>query len=200
LDDDAMVDTALAGLPEHLQVCEPQNQSIERDTGEVLDGPTVESHVELGVTQRESVHMPFSPSSQYLGCVSNVETLGLQLNLPHFPVMIQKFLHDQLHSTNPNPPRFNPMTAPIFLGKTTIFNSATATFYAPSDLSGTGGMHHEHIQSTPSWRGGHARHDCVFINMDADADSPMGGLSVAQVLCLFSFKYRTSYFPCAVIR
>ncbi|KAG1903541.1 uncharacterized protein F5891DRAFT_1185154 [Suillus fuscotomentosus] len=183
-DDDAMAGTTLAGLPGRLQVHEPQNQSVEGDAGEVLDGPTAESHIELGVTPQ---------------CVLNIETLGLQLDLPHFPGMIQEFLHDQLHSTNPDPPHFDPMTAPIFLEKVTLFNSATATFYVPSDLSGTGGMCHEYIRSTPSWRGGPARHDCVFINMDADTDSPMGGLSVARVLCLFSFQYRTSYFPCAVV-
>ncbi|KAG2050603.1 hypothetical protein BDR06DRAFT_983915 [Suillus hirtellus] len=199
LDDDAMAGTTLAGLPGHLQVHEPQNQSIKGDAGEVLDGPTAESHIELGVTPHESVHMSFDPSSQYLECVLNVETLGLQLDLPHFPGMIQEFLHDQLHSMNPDPPHFDPMTAPIFLGKATLFNSAAVTFYAPSDLSSTRGMHHEYIRSTPSWWGGPARHDCIFINMDADADSPMGGLSVAWVLCLFSFQYWTSYFPCAVV-
>ncbi|KAG1884782.1 hypothetical protein F4604DRAFT_1878701 [Suillus subluteus] len=178
----------LRGLPGHLQVCKPQNQSVEGDAGEVLDGPTVESHVELGVTPHESVCMLFDPSSQYLGCVLNVNTLGLQLNLPHFPSMIQEFLHDQLHSMDPKPPHFDPTTAAIFLGKVTLFNSAVATLYVPSDLSGTRGMRHEHIQSTPSWWGGPARYDCIFINMDADADSLMGGLA-----------YRTSYFPCAIV-
>ncbi|KAG2055893.1 hypothetical protein BDR06DRAFT_981633 [Suillus hirtellus] len=189
----------LCGLPGCLQVHKPQNQSVEGDAGEVLDEPTAESHIELGVTPCESVHMSFNPSSQYLECILNIKTLGLQLDLPHFPGMIQEFLHDQLHSMNPNPPHFNSMTAPIFLGKVTLFNSAAATFYALSDLSGTGGMRHEYIRSTPSWQGGPARHDCIFINMDADADYPMGRLSVVQVLCLFSFQYWTSYFPCAVV-
>ncbi|KAG2101879.1 uncharacterized protein F5147DRAFT_746938 [Suillus discolor] len=124
-------------------------------------------------------------------CVLDVNTLGLQLNLRHFPAMIQEFLHNQLHLMDPNPAPFNPATAPIFLGKVTLFNSAAAIFYAPSDLSDTGGMRREHIRSTPSWRGGAARHDCIFVNLDADMDSPMGGLVVVW--------YRTSYFPCAVV-
>ncbi|KAG1867515.1 hypothetical protein C8R48DRAFT_599560, partial [Suillus tomentosus] len=61
--------------------------------------------------------------------------------------------------------------------------------YAPSDLSGTGGMCHAHIQSTPSWRGDAARYDCIFVNLDADMDSPVGRLVVVWVLCFFSFKY-----------
>jgi hypothetical protein len=34
--------------------------------------------------------------------------------------------------------------------------------------------------------------------MGADYDK-MNGLGIAQVLCFFSFNYRTSYFPCAVV-
>lgn len=31
-----------------------------------------------------------------------------------------------------------------------VFNSAVATYYAPSDLSGIGGMHREQIQAVSS--------------------------------------------------
>ncbi|KAG2113347.1 hypothetical protein BD769DRAFT_1630072 [Suillus cothurnatus] len=141
-DDD--VDMALECLPWHLQFHEPQNQYIEIDTGDILDGPAViESHVKLAVTPHE--------------------------------------------------------LSQLFLGKLTIFNSAAALFYAPSDLSGTGGMRWEHIQATPSWHGGPRRNDCIFINMGANLDSPMGGLTVAWVLCFFSFSNRTSHYPCAVV-
>jgi hypothetical protein len=113
--------------------------------------------------------------------------------------MIQEFIHDQLYSDDPNPPEFDPATAQVFLGKLTLFNSAAASFHAPSDLSGTGGMRREHIRATPSWRTGEPRHDCIFINMGVDFDSPMNGLAVARVLCFFSFNYRTSYYPCAIV-
>ncbi|KAF8805466.1 hypothetical protein BYT27DRAFT_7104486 [Phlegmacium glaucopus] len=33
-----------------------------------------------------------------------------------------------------------------------VYHSAVASFYAPSDPSGIQGMHCEWIQSTPSWR------------------------------------------------
>ncbi|KAG1766610.1 hypothetical protein EV702DRAFT_980766 [Suillus placidus] len=159
-----------------LHVYEPQNQSVEVDAGEIVDGPTVESHVGLALTPRI-----------------------LELDLPRLPLLIQEFIHDQYYSEDPNPPEFDPATAQVFLGKVTIFNSAAASFYAPSDLSGTGGMRREHIRATPSWRAGQPRHDCIFVNMGADFDSPMGGLAVARVLCFFSFNYRTSHYPCAIV-
>ncbi|KAG2079823.1 uncharacterized protein F5147DRAFT_749460 [Suillus discolor] len=87
----------------------------------------------------------------------------------------------------------------VFLGKVAVFNSAAASFHAPSDLSGTGGMRRKHIQATPSWCGGEPRRDCIFVNMGADFDSPMGGLAVAWVLCFFSFNYQTLYYPCAIV-
>jgi hypothetical protein len=50
---------ALEHLPWHIQFHEPQNQSIEIDTGDILDGPTViESHVKLAVTPHESIYSP----------------------------------------------------------------------------------------------------------------------------------------------
>ncbi|KAG1816667.1 uncharacterized protein BJ212DRAFT_1446794 [Suillus subaureus] len=54
-----------------------------------------------------------------------------------------------------------------------VFNSAAATFYAPSDLSGIGGMRHEHIH--------------------AYAEG-MRGLKVARVICFFSFKHNWEWF------
>jgi len=34
----------------------------------------------------------------------------------------------------------------------TLYPSAVATYFAPSDLSGIGGMHSECIRATPNWR------------------------------------------------
>ncbi|KAG0702195.1 hypothetical protein DFH29DRAFT_1047447 [Suillus ampliporus] len=57
-----------------------------------------------------------------------------------------------------------PSACPRFEGCVKVFNSVAATFYAPSDPSGVGGMQREHIRATPSWRRGAARNDSVFIN------------------------------------
>ncbi|KIK32398.1 hypothetical protein CY34DRAFT_101567, partial [Suillus luteus UH-Slu-Lm8-n1] len=83
--------------------------------------------------------------------------------------------------------------------KLQVFNSAATTFYAPSDLSGIGGMQHEHIRACPLWWNEYPRNDCMFINTDSDAEG-MRGLEVARVVCFFSFKHDWEVYPCALIQ
>ncbi|KAF8233892.1 hypothetical protein L208DRAFT_1006870, partial [Tricholoma matsutake] len=55
--------------------------------------------------------------------------------------------------------------------------SAIATFHAPSDISGIGGMHHEHIHTVKSWQKGPGRYDTIFVNTNPSMDG-MQGLEV----------------------
>ena len=87
---------------------------------------------------------------------------------------------------------------PQYGGKIQVFNSASALFYAPSNVSGIHGMRREFIHSTPLWRNEAPRYDCVFINVNPDTE-PMKGLEVARVLSFFSFHFKGSYYPCAVV-
>ncbi|KAG1889155.1 hypothetical protein F4604DRAFT_1876911 [Suillus subluteus] len=135
-----------------------------------------------------------------LGGARDVPTLALALGLPEFPAMIQQFLYNQLHLTDHEHAAFDPATAPVFMGRVLIYSSAAASFYAPSDLSGTGGMRHEHIWATTSWRGGPARNDCVFVSMNDEVSCGLDGLAVARVSCFFSLKYRAKYLQCAVVQ
>ncbi|KAF9230397.1 hypothetical protein BU15DRAFT_16182, partial [Melanogaster broomeanus] len=64
-----------------------------------------------------------------------------------------------------------------FTGHIKVFNSAVATFVAPSDPSGIGSMRREHIHAVPSWRRGLARYDCVFVSTD-DTQEGMLGMEV----------------------
>ncbi|KAG2336476.1 hypothetical protein BDR05DRAFT_978785 [Suillus weaverae] len=80
-----------------------------------------------------------------------------------------------------------------------VFNSAATTFHAPSDLSGIGGMRREHIHACPLWQNEYPCNDCVFINIDSDAEG-MRGLEVARVICFFSFKHNWEVYPCALIQ
>jgi hypothetical protein len=79
-----------------------------------------------------------------------------------------------------------------------VFPSAIAKFYAPSDQSGIHGMLHERIRAVRTWRGGAARHDCVFVEGDPDLPG-LRGLLAARVLLFMSFKYRGSVIPCALV-
>jgi hypothetical protein len=87
---------------------------------------------------------------------------------------------------------------PRFHGKIAIHKSAISTFYAPSDLSGVGGMRREWIRATPSWRGGPARHDCVFVCTDPSLEG-MRGLDVARVQLFFSLNFENVSYPCALV-
>jgi hypothetical protein len=82
--------------------------------------------------------------------------------------------------------------------KISIYSSAVATFYAPSDISGIGGMRCERIHAIKSWRNGPGRYDCVFVNTDPSVDG-MLGLDIARVQLIFSFKCEDTTFPCALV-
>ena len=84
------------------------------------------------------------------------------------------------------------------LGAVSVFHSAVATFFAPSDISGTRGMRRERIRSTPSWRGGPPRRDCAFIVEDEEKDG-MSGMAVVRILLFFSVAYNGVEYPCALV-
>jgi len=91
------------------------------------------------------------------------------------------------------------LECPGYYGPISIYNSASLTFYAPSDLSGVGGMRREYIRTTPAWRQEGPRYDCVFVITDPELEG-MHGMDVAHVLCFFSFKTRGKRYPCAIVR
>ncbi|KAF8123085.1 hypothetical protein EV363DRAFT_1404165 [Boletus edulis] len=87
---------------------------------------------------------------------------------------------------------------PQYDGKICVFNSASAMFYAPSDVSGIHGMRREFIRSTPLWRNEGLRFDCAFVNANPET-VPMNGLEVIRILAFFSFHFQGNYYPCAAV-
>ncbi|KAG1802552.1 uncharacterized protein BJ212DRAFT_1449973 [Suillus subaureus] len=153
-EDDEDADDTPQACPGHLRLNEPQNQTAKGDMVDIVDGPTVQAHCWV---------------------IHPMSLLMLNLNLPTLPTMIQQFLHNQLHTGDDEPPEFDPAMAPSYMGRVSVFSSAAASFYAPSDLSGTGGIMNDEV------------------NCDLD------GLAVARVLCFLSFKYQMKYLQCTVI-
>ena len=72
-------------------------------------------------------------------------------------------------------------------GKIHMFQSAVATFCAPSDISSIYGMHCEHIWATSLWQNGPARYDCVLINSNSESEG-VQGFDVAHVFLFFLFS------------
>ncbi|TDL20259.1 hypothetical protein BD410DRAFT_815646 [Rickenella mellea] len=124
-----------------------------------------------------------------------VMKLGQQIGQPRLRALNRRFLAEQLRQPEDDDFHDIPLSeCPHFYNRISVFHFASATFYAPSDLSGINGMRRERIYSCPSWRRGHPRHDCIFVETDATKPG-MRGLHVARVKLLFSFSFRDISYP-----
>ena len=104
--------------------------------------------------------------ARFTVCKVYPESIVTEIEQPNFPHLIRKFIYNQQHPNNiPNAD-----ILPTFYGKITIYTFVIATFYAPSDISGVGGMHHEHIHAVKPWRKGPAHYDMIFVNTDLSLD------------------------------
>ena len=113
---------------------------------------------------------------------------------PDFLYHLQHFLQSQL------PADLDASSSLVFCipDKISVFSTAVATFYAPSNLCRTGGMHHKCIHAVTSWRHGKPQHDCVFTNTDK-LKPGMHGLSVVPVRLFFSVTMKCVKYPCALV-
>ena len=128
-----------------------RNIDNDDDDGGDAPGPTVLATVELAKTLRKSLlnYLNTNHNNNILIVRRDtVENLAASLDEPNLMRLIQSFLRDQLHDTSSlsnidssddhdDLPAFNEIIS--------VYNSAVTTFYAPSDLSGIGGMHRERI-------------------------------------------------------
>ena len=124
------------------------------------------------------------------------------LNRPQLVEHTRQFLYDQFHPDA----EVCGMDAPLHLCpvipsnlRIRVYHSATSTYYAPSDLSGIGGMHREIIRATPSWKKGPGRYDCIYVENDAELEG-FSGLLVARVNLFFSFSFEGTTYPCALVQ
>jgi hypothetical protein len=130
--------------------------------------------------------------------------IATRFHCPDFPFLIQRFLYAQLTGyedpTSVDNISQSPPPSPIIdlATKFCIYHSAIATFFAPSDLSGVGGMRNERIRALPSWRNGPSRYDMVLVSTDSQLDG-MLGLDVGRVHLFFSFTHEYIEYPCALI-
>jgi len=87
----------------------------------------------------------------------------------------------------------------------TTYNSAVAMFYAPSDLSGAGGMRKERIRAVSHWRGSYPRLDTMLLKSNSKSESTsndkpaVNSFSVARVRLFFSFEYHHTSYECALV-
>jgi hypothetical protein len=117
---------------------------------------------------------------------SQLHTLAAYINQPKFPLIFRQFLYKCCHSKEQIAPSIIE-ECPAFNGVIKVHHSAVATFYAPSDLSRSGGLWCKRIQSTPNFFG-HPCHDTVFV-VTNDSQLGMKGMEIGHVLLFFSFEY-----------
>jgi hypothetical protein len=125
------------------------------------------------------------------------EDIAAEIGQPDLPNLIRQFIYNQQHSDDASNASISDL--PVFYGKIAIYPSALATFHAPSNISGIGGMRRERIRALKSWRNGAGRYDTIFVNTDSSVDG-MRGLDVARVRLFFSFSHDGVEYPCALVR
>ena len=109
----------------------------------------------------------------------SLEVASEKLELPDFQLPICYFLYDQTYPNAWVPSsQVSIDVCPVFKSRIAVFYGASATFCAPSDPSGSHGMHCEFIQATPSWQKGHAWYDYIFTKMQPKSTGQMQGLNL----------------------
>ncbi|KIJ12363.1 hypothetical protein PAXINDRAFT_83109 [Paxillus involutus ATCC 200175] len=166
--------------------CDHDEHGLEQ---EAVDGDKVDGSLELA--KRAQRRYP-----------QQLNALALHIGQPRLPVLVHDFLFHQLDQVNPALSDNEIMTRMEqllrFDGPISVFHSACAMFYAPSDISGIHGMRREWIRSTPSWRKKHHQHDCVFIVVD-QSQPGMRGMVIGQVKLFFSLVCDGITYPCALV-
>ncbi len=123
-----------------------------------------------------------------------------RVDWPSFQSELNMFVYDQCHPNSPlDSDSDSDVDPPDVHGQISVYHSATAIFYAPSDLCGVGGMRKEVIRATPTWRHGPPRYDCVFV-VTHPREEGFRALHVARVKLFFSFKNSWgNEYPCALV-
>ncbi|KAJ7744450.1 hypothetical protein DFH07DRAFT_869769 [Mycena maculata] len=156
----------------------PQRGEDEDDDDDVGDGP--------GPKSLSSIELACTPQH---GFPRNVTDLATHINQPQLPELLRRFLYDQLNPNAAVPATQIPLdSCPTFAGRISVFISAVARFYAPSDLCGAGGMYRERIRANPNWHGQYPQYDTVFVVTTSDLPG-MRGMVIGRVFLFFSFTF-----------
>ena len=180
----------------------PTASGDDNDDEAAAAGPRIQACVNLAKTVTRMhlllIHLLPSNNGYMIGRNMDASDVAADIGQPDLIPLIRHFLYDQLHPHSDSSTATSSLPLPFFDEPISVYPSAVATFYSPSDLCGTQGMRHERIRAVPSWRRGPGRYDCVFVNTDSDAEG-MRGLDVGRVRLFFSFRFRGKFYPCALV-
>jgi hypothetical protein len=130
----------------------------------------------------------------------SLEALAVHIDQPQLPTLARCFLFDQVNeNAEITSADIELKDCPVIEGKISVFHSAIASFFAPSDECGLRGIRRERIRSCPLWRGKAPRRDCAFIVEDEEKPG-MRGMNVARIQLFFSFTHNNKLYPCALVQ
>lgn len=134
-----------------------------------------------------------------LACTRRIQEIAKELALPKLEEMLRRFLYEELTGSD-DAQTVELATCPSFTSRLSLYHSATATFFAPSEISGNGGMHTEVIRANPDWRGESSRFDTVLVQTDSEGLG-IKGTRVARVLAFFSVPHpqKAERIACALV-
>ncbi|KAF8270724.1 hypothetical protein EI94DRAFT_1698596 [Lactarius quietus] len=144
----------------------------------------------------DEVDISGDPQDVKYGYPSQLHALVAHIKQLKFPLLFSQFLSKCCHPDV----QIAPSTleeCPAFDSTIKVHHSAVATFYAPSDISGSGSLWCEKIQSTPSFLG-HPHCDTTFVVTD-NSWPGMEGLEIGCIQLFFSFQYQCKDYSCALI-
>src|ERR1700722_6510078 len=181
-----------------MAACENDDNDDDDDEGAVV-GPRIQAHVNLAKTITRKYTFISNITSFAIGRNVDASKIAAAVSQPDLILLIRHFLRDQLHPvSDSSSTATSPLPLPFFDEPISVYTSAVATFYSPSDLCGTQGMCRERIRAVSSWRRGPGRYDCIFVNTDPIAKGSEG-LVIARLRSFFSFRFRGEFYPCALV-
>ncbi|KAI9450796.1 hypothetical protein BJY52DRAFT_1125681 [Lactarius psammicola] len=175
---------------------DPQENLMPLGSGDTFlksdeDGTPVE-----GTNEEETLSVVVLSATTESGYPHSLEDLAKYIRQPNLPFALRQFLFFVDNPESNDAPN-SLSELPQFHGHVRVHHLAVATFFAPSDLCGTGGMLQERIRSTPSWYD-HPRRDTVYVVLD-DTLPGMEGMVIARVYLFFSFQYKRVDYACAFV-
>ncbi|TFK60533.1 hypothetical protein BDN72DRAFT_939822 [Pluteus cervinus] len=198
----------VAYLTEHNMLSSPQPflepdpvlTEVAKDEDE--DFPDTLEAEDIPLSDLTVVTLPQRPAPT--GYSVHLEQLRMEIGVPDLPDHIRQFLFEELEID----PQESPWDVPIdrcpvleYPLRISIYHSARATFFAPSEPSNPRGLNYDFIRAVPAWRKTAERHDCVFVYNSSDITRRgLSALHVAQVYTFLSFQHDGEPYRCALLR
>lgn len=135
-----------------------------------------------------------------LDVVCSVHDMGLKVGEPNLLVLISRFLQEDIYPDIPLGVDIPFDEYPYVSARTRVsrYLSASATFYAPSELSGPYGMHREIIRCNSLWFRKYARYDTILVRVNPHALG-VQSMRVARVRAFLSFAFDAVRYSCALV-